>query len=80
MGISIYSFHVLPDVSLLRSKMKSVRELNLQKPVALLHNITKLCCQEISALLPCEKLSEVVAAIFRIKGFRKWRVFYLLPR
>lgn len=44
--------------------MKSVRERNLEKTVALLHNIPKLCCQEMSALLPWAKLLRVVAAIF----------------
>lgn len=42
------SFLVLPDVSLLRSKMKSVREKLVETTVALFHNITKLYCLEIS--------------------------------
>lgn len=53
--------------------MKSVRERNLEKTVALLHNIPKLCCQEMSALLPWAKLLEVVAAIFR-------RTLHLFPQ
>lgn len=60
--------------------MKSVREKPGKKTVALLHNIPKWYCHEISALLLCDKLFEVVAAIFRLEALENGRCFtFFLP-